>query len=645
MTAQNPDNARSVTKYTGQNYTFTPAYMRSRDPTVNDLRDPKNQGYYPFTALWINKTNNNLWSLVKVANNIATWIMLSGGGSGPLITFQGVGPTVTGFPVNPDGGGNVTLTSNAGTVTITGTPNHINFDVTGGVGPPIEKVTVDAAATIVPTAGNITLTGNTVANATHAKALFIFKTGASSATADIQVATVLAATDPTLVKVGLAVFDSAAFSVDTNGWVQLKGGSSPAIQKFTVQTGTMTIVADGTGNVNVNGAVVAQNGHPLRSDGTGANTYQLEVQLSTANTVAASTSANAGVSSFNTNNFIVDANGFVSSESGFQQNFSNLGVAYNAGTGTFTVLGADGSNLSATNPAFVTISSETTIGTVKTIKITANQSFVDHNGASGIIGNTFGLTPGVAYAQDIPFLIYAILDSTETLIQFAICRLPYFNKTPTVGTLSQSGSTTASTEGSMFLMNTGLALANYASRPCLRVGWFRMQMTATNDWTVQTFGTVGVWEGMNYGYSIPSWNVPLGSFGAAPGSYFLANGGTAPIFATMNSYVYEIHADNICYCYVVLKDGAGTGTAGAGAVSSNLASPFAATSFQRPSGNCTLITGTYSQAGLILEGDGTVPSNAFPVIRTSDLVSVKNADWTAAGKNFQGAFSFVMASA
>lgn len=228
MTTPNADAARNVTKYLGQNYIFTPSYVRSRDPTTTDIKDPKNQGYYPYTALWINKTNNNLWSLVKIANNIATWILLSGG-TGPLLQIT-VPNGVT--PIVPDGTGNMNFTSSGGTVVITGSsasPNNhtINFDVTGGANP-IEKIQVDVAdgtgvQPVVPNAsGLITETGGQVGAGIVGTKVIRTHTSAPNQFA-IEIQRSQAVASSTVADNGVSHFSSTDFTVDGNAFVQSNG--------------------------------------------------------------------------------------------------------------------------------------------------------------------------------------------------------------------------------------------------------------------------------------------------------------------------------------------------------------------------------------------------------------------------------------
>jgi hypothetical protein len=90
-------------------------------------------------------------------------------------------------------------------------------------------------------------------------------------------------------------------------------GGATAIERINVQTGTTPVVPS-AGNVTFNGAVVAAGTNPVRTDGTGAATFALEIQKSQA--IASADATKIGLSNFNSSQFSVDANGFVSSITG-----------------------------------------------------------------------------------------------------------------------------------------------------------------------------------------------------------------------------------------------------------------------------------------------------------------------------------------
>lgn len=92
-------------------------------------------------------------------------------------------------------------------------------------------------------------------------------------------------------------------------------GGSVAIDSIAVQAttapGVSPVLPTGAGLMTVSGAGVVALGVPVQSRSTALNSYQIEVQRSVA--AVGSLAANAGLASFNSAQFSVDANGFVSS--------------------------------------------------------------------------------------------------------------------------------------------------------------------------------------------------------------------------------------------------------------------------------------------------------------------------------------------
>lgn len=172
----------------------------------------------------------------------------------------------------------------------------------------VDAHTAPGTDPVVPTAGLVTITGGQVASGVvGANVIRTDSLQASTFTIEIQRSTAVAATDST--KNGVSHFNSAEFTVDASGFVSLAGGGL-AVDSFAVQTGTSPVVPTGAGLVNFNGAVVAAGTNPVRTDGTGANTMALEVQISQA--IAATDATKIGLAAFDSADFSVDANGFVS---------------------------------------------------------------------------------------------------------------------------------------------------------------------------------------------------------------------------------------------------------------------------------------------------------------------------------------------
>lgn len=244
--------------------------------------------------------------------------------------------------------------------------------------------------------------------------------------------------------------------------------------------------------------------------------------------------------------------------------FENLGISYNAGTGIFTVKGAQ-ADLSATNYATIYLPSKATPGVFTRYTVTANQDFIDDNGASEIIGNLFGWTTGVAITVDVPFFIYAVSNDAENDIQFMLGRYPHQQlSSSTIGT---PASASADAEGDMWAFDS-ITTSEYDQNPCVCIGSIRMRMSASDDWTVQTLSNT---DGIGQYQNTISFTIPLGQLGANSGTVTVANGGTAPVFSTTTSSYY-IYKDGSFDLRIFLSgDG---GTDGSGAVNATVISPL-----------------------------------------------------------------------
>lgn len=245
----------------------------------------------------------------------------------------------------------------------------------------------------------------------------------------------------------------------------------------------------------------------------------------------------------------------------------NIGCSYSAGT--FKILGANGSDFSATNYGSVVVP-HSTAGRNLVLKATTTASFIDDAGASEIVGEEFGVTTGIAWGNARPFFIYAVNTSdADAGLYFALSPNPAATSTPSSANNLGKRGTPASTpsDGNFFFLTTS-AVNTFTSKPCVCIGSINMTMSSSDDWTVATLtNAVGIGrfqEGVHFTF-------PLAQMGAATGTYFATNGGTAPLFTT-NRYTYTIDSSGWVRCNVML-DG-DPGTDGAGAVSSSLMLPY-----------------------------------------------------------------------
>lgn len=121
--------------------------------------------------------------------------------------------------------------------------------------------------------------------------------------------------------------------------------AGPILMSINVQTGTTPITAI-AGAITVGGSLVAAGSSPVKTYGTGASSFTTNIQTSQA--IASTDATKVGLCAFNSGQFTVDANGFVSSI-GEGLNWSDVTgttqavtksfgyVSNNAGTVTFTL--------------------------------------------------------------------------------------------------------------------------------------------------------------------------------------------------------------------------------------------------------------------------------------------------------------------
>lgn len=175
----------------------------------------------------------------------------------------------------------------------------------------VDVITPPGVDPVVPLAGILTFTGAQVSSGTVG--VNVLRTNSLAphvVTYEIQRSAATAAA--VLASNGVCHFDSQAFDVDGNGYVQLNGGGVAATS-FDVQAntapGTDPVVPTAAGVVTVNGAAVANHSVVLETRSRATNAYNLEIQYAT--TAAATDATKSGVAHFDSTQFAVDANGFV----------------------------------------------------------------------------------------------------------------------------------------------------------------------------------------------------------------------------------------------------------------------------------------------------------------------------------------------
>jgi hypothetical protein len=428
-----PKNPRD---YIGPQIFIIPTVDRDRDPTTSDYK-------YPIQTIWRNNVDLTEFILVDIAANVANWQPFTAG-------------TPLSIEFDVDIGANVT--PNAGVVAVTGaqvsagttangirsdgnTPNtitlqvnqagsagaetvsqngmaHFNsaqFTVSNGFvsliggGPAVQTSQVDTftapaiTAVVSPTAGNIRIRGGTATAGTTP--VQTNSHAVSDYTVEVQFTSEQAASAAN--RAGIGSFSNAQFDVDSNGFVTLIGSTGPAATKFNVDAntgpGTDPVVPDATGQVTITGAQVAAGtvgANVIRTDSLAANTYTIEIQRSAA--VGATASANNGVSHFNSAQFTVDANGFVSLVSA--AGVTGVNVDANTPPGTDPVLPDGSGNITVTGAQVAT----GTIGAnvIRTNSLAANTYTIEIQ-RSTMVAAGDSTKNGVCHFDSTNFLVSA----------------------------------------------------------------------------------------------------------------------------------------------------------------------------------------------------------------------------------------------
>jgi len=306
----------------------------------------------------------------------------------------------------------------------------------------------------------------------------------------------------------------------------------------------------------------------------------------------------------------------------------NLGLTLSSGT--FTVTGADGTALGATNPAWVVLQDDASPGHLTAYEVTADQNFIDDAGASEIINNLFGATTGVAWANDVPFYLYAVTNNAKDAIAFMISRVPHATQSPAAANIGAPDDAVADIESDFFSLDN-IDETLFDTNPCLCIGSFRMQMTSSDDWTVQA---------LNHGDGIGKYQegktfvMPLNQNGASSGTFMRPNAGTAPVFTT-NDYIYSISRDGNVDCYFELS--ADGGTDGASTVVAQLSVPLEVdTQFPGEAGGfILLLSATTFSAGI---GALVSPEadTQYATLKSTTFAAINNDHFTNGDRAIKG---------
>ena len=262
----------------------------------------------------------------------------------------------------------------------------------------VDTFTSPGTNPVLPTgAGLITVTGGQVAAGTTANVIRTDSIAANTYTIQIQRSQAVATS--TISDNGVCHFNSADFTVDANGFVSSIASTlsrKVGVQAFT-SPGTNPVIPDGTGLITVNGTVVAAGTIPIETNSLAANTYNVQLQISQA--VSASNAPNNGISHFNSADFTVDANGFVSAVSST--------FARKVEVDTFTSPGTNPVLPTAAGVITVTggqIAAGTTTNVIQTDSIDANTYTIQIQRSQAVATSTAG-DNGVSHFNSADFTV------------------------------------------------------------------------------------------------------------------------------------------------------------------------------------------------------------------------------------------------
>lgn len=312
----------------------------------------------------------------------------------------------------------------------------------------------------------------------------------------------------------------------------------------------------------------------------------------------------------------------------------NIAFSYASGTGTFTVHDAQGGALAATNPGFVKFQDPDNPGYYKYISVEANQDFIDDAGSSEIINNLFGLTTGVAYGNDLPFYLYAVSNDDMDAVAFMISRIPHATTSPAAANIGAPDDAVADANGDFFSLDS-LDETLYDSNPCVCLGSFRMQMSASDDWTVQTLSAA---DGIGRFHEETVFTMAAGQFGNASGGYLRNNGGTAPAFSNQLCTFKISKSGNLIWNMRLDGD---AGTDGSGSVSTLAGLPY--TLVDRTGGDMYVgairyQTNDVNELGLAFHDDSTDVDYVRFYSPTDG--AVLNSDFANGSRTLSGSFTF-----
>lgn len=242
--------------------------------------------------------------------------------------------------------------------------------------------------------------------------------------------------------------------------------------------------------------------------------------------------------------------------------FWNLSFTHAAGT--LTIAGADGTALSTSNPACITMPSNVTTGVLKNFILTANQTLT----VSDLDGNLGYTLTGENISNPIPLYIGFMADSSDTNLTGVVTWLPSVKAAPSSSTdIGDPSAANADEQFSVFAFDD-ITEANYTTSSVGLIGSLTATKDASDQYTLQSLD--GVHDGVGKWNNRKVFTFAAGQYGSSSGS-FMTSTSTPPTFASTSvGYFFERNGTFRMYSRM---DGDG-GADGSGGNFCNLVSPI-----------------------------------------------------------------------
>lgn len=187
---------------------------------------------------------------------------------------------------------------------------------------------------------------------------------------------------------------------------------------------------------------------------------------------------------------------------------------------TLSVVGSNGSALSANNPCLVGLNN----GSVATFTTSPSVTF---GAASDTDGNLFGISD-VNYASAKPMILGVITDGTTSYFTLGAVPSPYSGAA--AADMCQKNDTDCDAQVDKMLLTTGATLANWTSKQITNIAW--ITGTYASAGAAWTFTLSGYPTGFNREFAKYWWVYPPLHHGATVGHMAVGGGGTVPQYST-----------------------------------------------------------------------------------------------------------------